>query len=169
MPLQTDLTPETTSIYLKGGRNMEHQRVPSKWSMPRCHVLAYFTKYQSASYGLRRKRRHLVVQRSTILPDNARSHTAAATDLLRRWQWEILEHPPYSHNIYVPKHRKDNIILKKMDLYDCTRFTWSYNDKYWEWATAQFLSEIQNCADENSTFSTHSWQVIWVHSIAAIK
>ena len=25
------------------------------------------------------------------------SHTAAAvTDLLRRWKWEILEHPPYS-------------------------------------------------------------------------
>ena len=27
---------------------------------------------------------------------NARSHTTAVTDLLRRWQWEILEHPPYS-------------------------------------------------------------------------
>ena len=26
----------------------------------------------------------------------ARSHTAAVTDLLRRWQWGILEHPPYS-------------------------------------------------------------------------
>jgi transposase len=32
-----------------------------------------------------------------ILHDNARSHTAnAVTDLLRRWRWEILEHPPYS-------------------------------------------------------------------------
>ena len=32
-----------------------------------------------------------------ILHDNARNHTAAAvTDLLCRWQWEILEHPPYS-------------------------------------------------------------------------
>ena len=42
----------------------------------------------------RRKRRHLVVQNPIILHDNARSHTAAAvTDLLRRWQWEILEHP----------------------------------------------------------------------------
>ena len=27
---------------------------------------------------------------------HARSHTAAVTDNLRRWQWEILEHPPYS-------------------------------------------------------------------------
>ena len=35
-----------------------------------------------------------------ILLDNARSHTAlAVTDLLRRWQWEILEHPPYSPDI----------------------------------------------------------------------
>ncbi|KAJ4450622.1 hypothetical protein ANN_02050 [Periplaneta americana] len=47
--------------------------------------------------ALRRKRRHLVVQNPIILHDNATSHTAAAVkDLLRRWQWEILEHPPYS-------------------------------------------------------------------------
>ena len=44
-----------------------------------------------------RKRRYLVVQNSIILHDNARGHTSAAvTDLLRRWQWEILEHPQYS-------------------------------------------------------------------------
>ena len=49
------------------------------------------------TYKLRRKRRHLVVQKVIILRDNARNHTAAAvTDLLRRWQWEILENPPYS-------------------------------------------------------------------------
>ncbi|KAJ4445749.1 hypothetical protein ANN_12434 [Periplaneta americana] len=47
--------------------------------------------------ALRSKRRHLGVQNPIILHDNARSHTAAAVkDLLRRWQWEILEHPPYS-------------------------------------------------------------------------
>ena len=46
---------------------------------------------------LRRKRRHLVIQNPIILHDNARSHSAAAvTDLLRRWQWDILEHPLYS-------------------------------------------------------------------------
>ncbi|KAJ4438167.1 hypothetical protein ANN_14106 [Periplaneta americana] len=50
--------------------------------------------------ALRRKRRHLVVQNPIILHDNARSHTAAAVkDLLRRWKWEILEHPPYSPNM----------------------------------------------------------------------
>ncbi|KAJ4432752.1 hypothetical protein ANN_21390 [Periplaneta americana] len=39
----------------------------------------------------------LVVQNPIILHDIARSHTAAAVkDLLHRWQWEILEHPPYS-------------------------------------------------------------------------
>ncbi|PSN56299.1 hypothetical protein C0J52_22816 [Blattella germanica] len=38
-----------------------------------------------------------MVQHPIILHDNARSHTAAAVrDLLRHWQWEILEHPPYS-------------------------------------------------------------------------
>ncbi|KAJ4450854.1 hypothetical protein ANN_02285 [Periplaneta americana] len=47
--------------------------------------------------ALRRKRLHVVVQNPMILHDNARSHTAAAVkDLLRRWQWEFLEHPPYS-------------------------------------------------------------------------
>ena len=36
-------------------------------------------------------------QNPIILHDNGRSHTAAAvTDLLCNWQWEILEHPPYS-------------------------------------------------------------------------
>ena len=32
---------------------------------------------------------------------NARSLTAAVvTDLLRRWQWKILEHPPYAPDMY---------------------------------------------------------------------
>ena len=38
----------------------------------------------------------MVVQNPIILHDNARSHTAAVKDLLCRWQWNILEHPPYS-------------------------------------------------------------------------
>ena len=42
----------------------------------------------------------LVVQNLIILHDNERSHTAAVvTDFLRRWLWEILEHPPYSPNM----------------------------------------------------------------------
>ena len=48
---------------------------------------------------LRRKRRNLVVQNPTNLHDNARSRSAAVTDLLRCWQWEILEHPPYSPDV----------------------------------------------------------------------
>ena len=43
----------------------------------------------------RRKRRHLVVQKPIIFHNNARSQTAAAvTNLMRRWQWEILQHSP---------------------------------------------------------------------------
>ena len=50
--------------------------------------------------ALRRKRRHLVVQNPISLHENARNHTVAAvTNLLRRWQWEILEHPSYSPDI----------------------------------------------------------------------
>ena len=36
------------------------------------------------------------LQNPIILHDNRRSHTAAVTDLLRRWKWEIVEHPLYS-------------------------------------------------------------------------
>ena len=44
--------------------------------------------------------RHLMVQNPVILHDNARSHTdAAVTELLLCWQWEILDHPPYSPNM----------------------------------------------------------------------
>ena len=47
--------------------------------------------------ALRRILRHLMVQNPIIFHEKARNYTAAAVmDLLRRWQWEILEHPPYS-------------------------------------------------------------------------
>ena len=54
----------------------------------------------TTSSALRRKRRQLVVQNLVIFHDNARSHTTAAvTNLLRRWKWVILEHPPYSPHV----------------------------------------------------------------------
>ena len=60
------------------------------------HYYFMFLQHYLCS-ALRRKQRHLVVQNPSFFHDNARSHTAAAvTDLLRRWQWKILEHPPYS-------------------------------------------------------------------------
>jgi len=35
-----------------------------------------------------------------LLHDNARSHTVHATvNLLERWGWEFLEHPPYSPDL----------------------------------------------------------------------
>ena len=41
--------------------------------------------------------KHLMVQNPIILHDNASNHTAvAAKVLLRRWQWQIREHPPHS-------------------------------------------------------------------------
>ena len=50
-----------------------------------------------SSHGLKRKRWHVVVQNPNVVYDNAGSHTAASnTDLLSRWQCQILKHPPYS-------------------------------------------------------------------------
>lgn len=71
-----------------------HHAVP-----PRVTVdAAYYCRF--LEHHLRpalRRKRHFMVQHPIILHDNARCHTAAAVrDLLRRWQWEILEHPPYS-------------------------------------------------------------------------
>ena len=40
-----------------------------------------------------------MVQNPIILHDNPMSHVAAVTDFLHCWQWEILEHPPYSRGM----------------------------------------------------------------------
>jgi transposase len=43
------------------------------------------------------KQQHLSATDPIILHDNARAHPADAVEaLLRRYRWEILEHPPYS-------------------------------------------------------------------------
>ena len=48
--------------------------------------------------AVRRKRPQL--QNLIILNDNATPHKAiCARDLLRRWRWEVLEHPPYSPDL----------------------------------------------------------------------
>jgi len=47
--------------------------------------------------AVQRKRPQMSDKRVLLLHDNARPHTAHATvNLLERWGWEILEHPPYS-------------------------------------------------------------------------
>ena len=45
--------------------------------------------------------------------------TPAVTDLLRRWQWEILEHPPYSPNI---SPRDYDLFAKVKELLRGTRY-----------------------------------------------
>ena len=60
---------------------------------------AYYASYLSHQLrpALRRKRPHLLQSGPILLHDNARCHTAhAVQSLLRRWGWEVLEHPPYS-------------------------------------------------------------------------
>ena len=48
--------------------------------------------------AVRRKQPQL--QNMIILHDNATTHKAICVrDLLRRWRWEVLEHPPYSPDL----------------------------------------------------------------------
>ena len=50
------------------------------------------------SHAVRRKRPQL--QNVIILHDNATPHKAICVrDLLRRWSWEVLEHPPYTPDL----------------------------------------------------------------------
>ncbi|KAJ4449206.1 hypothetical protein ANN_00603 [Periplaneta americana] len=83
-------------------RLQNYSNVPGlklKWHEDVVHKTVFrdCVKHHHLRPALGRKRRHSVVQNPIILHDNARSHTAAAVkDLLRCWQWEILEHPPYS-------------------------------------------------------------------------
>ena len=50
--------------------------------------------------ALRRKRRHFIDNPPILLHDNARAHTAAVvSQLLDRWGWEVLYHPPYSPDL----------------------------------------------------------------------
>ena len=67
-----------------------HHAVPSRQTINTAYYCMFLQQHLRAT--LRGKR-----QNPIILHDYARSHTTVAvTDLLRRWQWKILEHPPYS-------------------------------------------------------------------------
>lgn len=50
--------------------------------------------------AIRRKRAELLDSGVILLHDNARPHlTHHVTDLLDSWQWEVLQHPPYSPDL----------------------------------------------------------------------
>ena len=75
-----------------------HHTVPPRQTVNTDYYCTFLQHH--LRWAIRRKRRHLLVQNTTILHVNARGHTATAiTDLLRRWQWKILEHLPHSSDI----------------------------------------------------------------------
>ena len=50
--------------------------------------------------ALRKKRRRFLQNSPIILQDSARPHAAqAVADLLNRWGWEVVYHPPYSPDL----------------------------------------------------------------------
>ena len=68
--------------------------------------------------AIQRKRTQMSDKRALLFHDNARPHSAHATvNLLERWGWEILEHPPYSPDLapsdfhLFPPHEK-NIFVR---------------------------------------------------------
>jgi len=61
---------------------------------------AYQATLKKIKRAVQRKRPQMSDKRMLLLQDNAQPHTAHATvNLLERWGWEILEHPPYSPDL----------------------------------------------------------------------
>jgi len=61
---------------------------------------AYQATPKKLKRAVQRKRPQMSHKRMLLLHDSARPHTAHATvNLLERWSWEILEHPPYSPDL----------------------------------------------------------------------
>lgn len=66
------------------------------------HVTAttYCTVLQNLRQAIRRKRPGLLSQGLLLLHDNARPHTALASqETIRKMNWEVLPHPPYSPDL----------------------------------------------------------------------
>ena len=61
---------------------------------------AYQATLKKLNRAVQHKRPQMSDKRVLLLHDNARPHTAHATvNLLERWGWEILQHPPYSPDL----------------------------------------------------------------------
>ena len=60
----------------------------------------YYAAYLQNHLRRAVKRQRPKLQNVIILHDNATPHKAICIkDLLRRWRWEVLEHPPYSPDL----------------------------------------------------------------------
>ena len=74
---------------------MLHHPLPPRQTVNAAYKCTFLQHY--LPLALKRKRRQLLIQNPIILHCRARSHTSAAiTELLRRFQWDILDHPLYS-------------------------------------------------------------------------
>ena len=74
---------------------------------------AYQATFKKLKRAVQCKRPQMSDKRVLLLHDNARPHTGHVTvNLLERWGWEILQHPPYSPDLAllnfssVPPHEK---------------------------------------------------------------
>jgi hypothetical protein len=75
-----------------------HHTVPQQQTVNTVYCCSFLHNHLCPA--LWRKQRCFLATNPIILRDSARAHTAdAVKDLLCQWQWEILEHPPYSPNI----------------------------------------------------------------------
>ena len=60
----------------------------------------YYAAYLQNHLGRAVRRKRSQLQNVIILHDNTTAHKAICIrDLLRRWRWEVLEHPPYLQDL----------------------------------------------------------------------
>ncbi|KAJ4430876.1 hypothetical protein ANN_19467 [Periplaneta americana] len=83
-------------VHVNAGRALlEGHRFPAG-NYENCAYCSYFLEHHLRP-AVRHKRPNLLNSHPIVLYDGARSYIAApVVDLLRRWNWDILEHPPYS-------------------------------------------------------------------------
>ena len=75
-------------------------RCTSKADWQTVNAAYYCTFLQHHSRTALRRKRQVMVKNPIIFHNTERNHTTAAvTDILCRWQWEILENPPYSSDM----------------------------------------------------------------------
>jgi len=98
-----------------------------------------------------------------LLHDNAQPHTAHATvNLLERWDWEILEHPPYSPDLlpsdfHLFPNMKKHLHAKRFKSHDDVKHemqTWlpGQDPTFYQQGFEKWTSRLDKCLNREGDY-----------------